>query len=121
MGTNLMIQKKRDEWHWAKWMQPTESHIKFKWVELAAGERLFQQGDSANSVFIIIEGQLLMERVQDNSTERSYRDSGNLVGEKDVVANRSRSATAVANIPTRLIRISKAEYTRLKKGRAWFD
>lgn len=84
-------------------------------VSLAAGERLFQQGDPGDSLYVVERG-LLEVSIQDASglTQVLDRlDAGSTVGEMALLTGQPRTAEVTAVVDSRLLRISKTGFDHL--------
>jgi CRP-like cAMP-binding protein len=69
-------------------------------VELPAGRVLFHQGDSAQELFLVVMGQVRVER---NGTVLAVRGPGEFFGEIALVAEGPRTATATCITDCRLL------------------
>lgn len=69
-------------------------------VELPAGRVLFNQGDSAQELFIVVSGQVRVER---NGQVLAVRGPGEFFGEIALVAEGPRTATATCVTDCRLL------------------
>jgi NTE family protein len=76
-------------------------------VELAPGDTLFRQGDEADSVFLLLDGQVSVLLDQEKAGQQLINElrSGDVVGEVALVAGGKRSATVRAVEPTTLARL----------------
>ena len=75
--------------------------------EVAAGATIFEEGDTGEEMFGVIEGQVEL-RVHDGHTFRI--DPDDTFGEMAVIDSSARSATAVALVDTKLAVIDKAKF-----------
>ena len=73
-------------------------------LELAGGQVLFEQGDRGDMVFEVVEGSIGIFRVHGDGTEEKLASigPGNYFGEIGPMLNLPRSASARAEVPTRL-------------------
>lgn len=73
-----------------------------EWVDLAAGENLFRQGDPGDSAYVVIDGRLEVAIVQGDGRERFVGevDPGQLVGEMGVFTGATRGASVYAHKET---------------------
>lgn len=80
-----------------------------------AGEALMRQGDAAEGLLIILEGQAhAVLRSQDGADHLIGRFSrGDLVGEMALVTRAARSATVIADSPVRALLVPTPEFDRL--------
>jgi CRP-like cAMP-binding protein len=69
-------------------------------VELPAGRVLLNQGDSAQELFIVVSGEVRVER---NGSVLAIRGPGEFFGEIALVAEGERTATATCISPCRLL------------------
>jgi len=75
-------------------------------VQLAPGEFLYREGDKADKMYVLLEGEIDI-RVRDYvKTERE----GAIVGEAAVIEERARSADAVAKSACRLAQIDRRRF-----------
>ena len=79
-------------------------------VELAAGEVLFRQGDVGEHVYVLLTGSLdvLLEHPDGSETTIDHLTSGAMVGEMAILSGGKRSATVVASDDSRLARLSRS-------------
>ena len=80
-------------------------------VECAAGDTLFRQGEDADSLYIVLEGKLSVRLEQSGDAEDQLLNelhAGDVVGEVALVAGGKRSATVVAEEPSKLARLPVA-------------
>jgi CRP-like cAMP-binding protein len=76
-------------------------------VELGAGQTLFSQGDTGETMYAILEGEL---EIQVDGTAVDRVSTGRLVGETAIIESAPRSATVVAVTPTRLAVVDRAHF-----------
>ncbi len=69
-------------------------------VDLPAGRILFSQGDSASELFIVVKGQVRVER---NGSVLAMRGPGEFFGEIALVSEGTRTATATCETDCRLL------------------
>jgi len=85
----------------------TEIDRRLKEVAIAAGETLFEEGDVGDAVYIVVSGGLRLE-VGDVTLLR--RGPGDCVGEIALIDEGPRSAAAVAESDTRLLRWERHDF-----------
>jgi diguanylate cyclase (GGDEF)-like protein/PAS domain S-box-containing protein len=76
-------------------------------VELNPGHVLFKEGDLGNSMFVVLSGELLIEK---GNMTIAHRSRGDYFGEMTLIENKPRSATITAISKSRLLEISKAQF-----------
>jgi diguanylate cyclase (GGDEF)-like protein len=88
-------------------------------VRLGAGEVLWREGDSPDSVDLVLEGMLDVVHVAAPGEEVVLRtlDGGGLVGELAGTDGRARSATVRARTPVRLLKIPASDFRALLRRR----
>ncbi len=79
-------------------------------VLFAAGERIIAEGESADAMYVIIEGSVDI-RLGEVSIDRA--GSGEIVGEMALIDEQSRSASVVALTPVRMARIDRRRFLYL--------
>jgi CRP-like cAMP-binding protein len=79
-----------------------------KTIQLAAGERLFRQGDPGEEVYIVSEGQVRIacQVFLDDDRTLAMLGPGTLFGEAAVIDQEQRSASAVAETDVTLLELS---------------
>lgn len=84
-------------------------------VTLGAGQTLFHQGDSGDSMYIVDRGLLEVWTQAEDGTRivLDRLDPGSSVGEMALLTGRPRTADVVAVVDSRLVRISKIGFDRL--------
>jgi signal transduction histidine kinase len=80
-----------------------------------AGRNVFQEGDSGDGIYIIVEGKILISCLvgQDQRRVLSQLGPGDFFGEMAVLDNQPRSATATAEVDTRVQFISREHLLRV--------
>ncbi len=79
---------------------------------LQSGETLFRQGDSSDSVYLVLTGKLSVqtqERTNTPSVLLNYIMPGELAGEIGAITGWTRTATLIADRPTTLVRLSQKQ------------
>jgi len=78
-----------------------------EWVSLAAGETLFQQGNTADSAYMVVSGRLFAQTRQPDGSLLTVGEvgRGELVGEYALIMDQPRGATVIAKKDTDLARI----------------
>lgn len=79
-------------------------------VDLPAGRVLFNQGDSAQELFIVVSGEVRVER---NGSVLAVRGPGEFFGEIALVAEGERTATATCLSPSRLLVLGHRDFHSL--------
>lgn len=79
-------------------------------VLLAAGDRIFSAGDSADALYVLLEGEV---DIQTDGTSIDVARSGEIVGEMALIDRNPRSATVIALTPARLARIDRRRFLYL--------
>jgi predicted acylesterase/phospholipase RssA/CRP-like cAMP-binding protein len=86
-----------------------------EWLTLKGGETLFEQGDAAESAFIVIDGRLRVVS-EDSSPARRVLDEvgpGETVGEIALLTEGARAASVYAVRDSEVVRFSRAAFERL--------
>lgn len=80
-----------------------------------AGATLFREGDDANAMFVVINGEVEVLKRSKRSTEArvAVLGPGDWFGEMSIVDIQPRSATVRALAPSRLLRVSSADLDAL--------
>ena len=79
-------------------------------VTMPAGRVLFNQGDNASELFIVVEGQVRVER---HGSVIATRGPGEFFGEMALVSARPRNATVTATTPIRVLVVHESGFRRL--------
>ena len=79
-------------------------------VVFAAGDLIFSTGDSADAMYVVIDGDVDI-RLNDVSIDVAH--SGEIVGEMALIDQNPRSASVVALTATRLARINRRRFLYL--------
>jgi len=84
---------------------------------LTAGETLFSEGDTADAMFVVVEGDLVVTALHGDVTFLVGRvGPGDPIGEMQVLAGGNRTATVIAETPCRLVRIPNAALRTLSES-----
>ena len=76
-----------------------------------AGDKIFKEGDSGDSMFILLEGQIEITKViGDTNLLLATLEKGSIFGEMAIINRRPRSATAVAIVPSIALKISRGMF-----------
>src|SRR5262245_63059024 len=75
-------------------------------VKLAPGEFLYREGDKADNMYVLLEGEIDIRVGDYVKTARE----GALIGEAALIENRPRVANAVAKSPSRLAQIDRQRF-----------
>lgn len=84
--------------------------------QLESGERLFEQGDSAESMYAVREGALEVRSSSPSGEEvvLAELESGTIVGEMSIIGGGRRSATVEASAPTELLELTREQFEQLR-------
>ncbi|HEY3062103.1 MAG TPA: cyclic nucleotide-binding domain-containing protein [Chloroflexota bacterium] len=76
---------------------------------------LFRQGESAEAMYIVVDGRIRIATSQATGRERvlAFLGPGEIVGEMGLLSGDARSATATAVTETRVLQLSKADFDAL--------
>ncbi len=119
-----------DEWEWRRqqvqrfaeqlfetsWNEPLRELTETaEWVELRGGQRLFDAGETADSMYMLISGrlQILVEDTENKSKVIAEIERGELVGEMALYTTGQRSAAAFAMRDSVLVKIGQAHYRKM--------
>lgn len=86
-----------------------------RWVEIAGGTTLMQQGEPGDSMYLVVSGRLRAYVAQDDGRQRMVREMGRgqVVGEMSLYTDEPRSASVVAIRDSVLVRLDKEHFIRL--------
>jgi len=76
-------------------------------VELNPGDVLFKEGDMGDSMFVVLSGEMLIEK---GDLTVAQRNPGDFFGEMTLIEDKPRSATAVAISKTQMLEIFKDQF-----------
>jgi len=94
-----------------------EMQRKAIWRHLLAGETLIQQGDVEDTMYLVINGRLVMESSENGNSPRILGEveRGESVGEFAMISPQPRSATIVAMRDSDVVEISREVFEKLSK------
>ena len=78
-----------------------------------SGEVIFNEGDYGDSMFIVIEGEV---SIQKNGKSIALLDKGSSLGEMALLDNETRSADATAKVDSVLLKINQDVFYELMEG-----
>ncbi len=86
-----------------------------EWVRLPGGTTLFQQGDTGDSLYVLVHGRLSVSIVHEDGQERPIGEvsRGEVVGEMAVLTGEPRSANVHAIRDSQLVKFSKDAFERV--------
>ena len=86
-----------------------------RWVEVAGGQTLIEQGEPGDSLYLIVSGRLRAYVRRADNSQRMVREMarGEIIGEIAMYADEPRSATVVAIRDSVLVRLDKEPFRRL--------
>ncbi len=86
-----------------------------RWVEVAAGETLIEQGAPGDSAYLTISGRLRVYVAADDAPPRMVRElsRGEVIGEMSLYTGEPRSATVVAVRDSVLVQLAKEHFESL--------
>ena len=84
-------------------------------IEIGDGDRLFEEGDAGDALYIIRDGSIEIRKRSPEGEETAIATLGKfaILGEMSLITNAPRNAAAVAVAPTRLFRIAKDAFVDL--------
>jgi CRP-like cAMP-binding protein len=86
-------------------------------VRLEDGEVLFEEGERADSGYVVIAGAVQLQSSRDRSDEDILlARPGALIGETALVVDTARPATAIAVEPTAVLKIARSTFLRVLEG-----
>ena len=87
-------------------MAKNSENVKFITQDYEAGETLFEQGDTGDYIYIIINGGVEVRKESQGKTEPIARvSSGDILGEMAILTDEPRCASGIALEPTRVIMV----------------
>lgn len=86
-----------------------------RWVQVAGGQSLMQQGEPGDSMYLSVSGRLRAYVQQEDGSQKVVREMGRgqVIGEMSLFTNEPRSATVVAIRDSVLVRLDKEQFDRL--------
>ena len=95
----------------------TDIESSIEWTRLDGGEKLFSQGETGDSLYIVISGRLqaVIENLEGSRRIVGEITRGESVGEMALFTGEERSASIYAVRDTELIRFSKAAFEKIAK------
>ena len=83
-------------------------------IDLAPGEQLFAQGDTGDAAYLVLDGRVNVDVTSEAGVVTvAQMGAGALVGEIGAFASTRRTASVVAEAPSRLLRIARASVREL--------
>ncbi len=88
---------------------------RLRWVEIAGGETLMEQGDPGDALYLSVSGRLRAYINDESGTPKPVREMGRgqVFGEMSLYTGEPRSATVVAIRDSVLVRLDKAHFDEL--------
>ncbi|MCP5101330.1 MAG: cyclic nucleotide-binding domain-containing protein, partial [Chloroflexi bacterium] len=89
----------------------------FDWIQLAPNERLIQQGERGDCLYIVLTGQLRVidEDLDDSENFLTFKDPGESVGEIALLTGERRTATVDAVVTSELVSLSRKSLEAITK------
>lgn len=78
-------------------------------ITFRPGDYLMREGETGQSAYLLIDGDVTVTRDQDNKT-LGHLSRGNILGEMALTGNRQRAASVIATTPVAAYRIAREEY-----------
>lgn len=88
---------------------------RLRWVEIAGGETLMEQGDPGDALYLSVSGRLRAYINDESGTPKPVREMGRgqVFGEMSLYTGEPRSATVIAIRDSVLVRLDKAHFDEL--------
>jgi len=88
---------------------------RFEWICLPGGKVLFNQGDSSDSLYVVLSGRLRAVAKDEAGKECVLNDivQGECLGEMGMISGEPRTATVTAVRDSELVRLTKAEFEQI--------
>jgi len=83
------------------------------YVDVAAGQYLFREGDAGAEMYIIESGSIAIQRAARGSEPLALLEPGDFLGEMAILEDQPRFASALARSDTRLLRIERGAFAEL--------
>lgn len=84
--------------------------IKGRVHTISLGEVLFKEGDSANSMYLVLDGEInLLDKKNYGKSKSVIFSKGDFFGAKELIENVQRSSTSISLMDSKLIEFSKEE------------
>lgn len=83
------------------------------YVDVAAGQYLFREGDAGAEMYIIESGRVAILRAARGSEPLAVLEPGDFLGEMAILEDQPRFASALAQADTRLLRIERGAFAEL--------
>ncbi|MCQ4164164.1 cyclic nucleotide-binding domain-containing protein [Tahibacter harae] len=83
------------------------------YVDVAAGQYLFREGDAGAEMYIIESGRIAILRAARGSEPLALLEPGDFLGEMAILEDQPRFASALAQADTRLLRIERGAFAEL--------
>ncbi|NIO39668.1 MAG: cyclic nucleotide-binding domain-containing protein, partial [Burkholderiales bacterium] len=95
----------------------SEVEAQLQWIELARGQTLFREGDTSDSVYLVVIGRLRVFTEGNSGKPKVLREvsQGEIVGEMGFFAQKPRSASICAIRDSTLVRIDKSVFAIMLK------
>lgn len=92
-----------------------------EWMVLKSGETLYEAGDPADGVFILLNGRLLVTHQQDNGHEEVLATvlNGEVIGEVAILTEQNHAETVYATRDSDLVRMSKRGFGKMLQRNIW--
>jgi CRP-like cAMP-binding protein len=78
--------------------------------DVDAGHELFREGDAGDVMYAVVDGEIAVRR---GDVVIETIGAGGIIGELALIDTTPRSATAMAAVPSRLVRVGKQDFTFL--------
>jgi hypothetical protein len=85
-------------------------------LDVATGQTVFREGDPGSEMYIIESGRIDILRIDRGKTPLATLEAGDFFGEMAVLEDQPRFATAIATLPTRLLKIDRAAFSGVLAG-----
>jgi CRP-like cAMP-binding protein len=86
-------------------------------IRIEDGEVLFEEGERADSGYVVVAGAVQLQSSRDRSDEDiMIARPGSLIGETALVVDTIRPATAIAIEPTSVLKIARTTFLRVLEG-----